>query len=191
MTEPPSSTPPAPDAALVLDSAALDRCLKRLAHEIIERNSDLSQIALVGIPLRGIHMAQRLAAFVEQVEGRKVFSGVVDVSMHRDDLHRRRIPPRVERTELPPDLEKMTIILTDDVFFSGRTCRAAMETISTYGRPARIQYAVLVDRGHRELPIRADYVGKNLPTSLSQKVHVRFQAVDGVPDSVWISQTPE
>ena len=191
MTEPPSSTPPAPDAALVLDSAALDRCLKRLAHEIIERNSDLSQIALVGIPLRGIHMAQRLATFIEQVEGRKVFSGVVDVSMHRDDLHRRRIPPRVERTELPPDLEKMTIILTDDVFFSGRTCRAAMETISTYGRPARIQYAVLVDRGHRELPIRADYVGKNLPTSLSQKVHVRFQAVDGVPDSVWISQTPE
>ena len=191
MTEPPSSTPPAPDAALVLDSAALDRCLKRLAHEIIERNSDLSQIALVGIPLRGIHIAQRLATFIEQVEGRRVFSGVVDVSMHRDDLHRRRIPPRVERTELPPDLEKMTIILTDDVLFSGRTCRAAMETISTYGRPARIQYAVLVDRGHRELPIRADYVGKNLPTSLNQKVHVRFQAVDGVPDSVWISQTPE
>ena len=191
MTEPPASTPPAPDAALVLDSAALDRCLKRLAHEIIERNSDLTQIALVGIPLRGIHIAQRLATFIEQVEGRKVFSGVVDVSMHRDDLHRRRIPPRVERTELPPDLEKMTIILTDDVLFSGRTCRAAMETISTYGRPARIQYAVLVDRGHRELPIRADYVGKNLPTSLNQKVHVRFQAVDGVPDSVWISQTPE
>jgi pyrimidine operon attenuation protein/uracil phosphoribosyltransferase len=96
----------------------------------------------------------------------------------------------VERTELPPDLENQTIILTDDVLFSGRTCRAAMETISTYGRPARIQYAVLIDRGHRELPIRADYVGKNLPTSLSQKVHVRFEAVDQVSDSVWISQTP-
>jgi len=191
MTEPPAPTPngpPAPDATLVLDSAALERCLKRLAHEIIERNADLTQIALVGIPLRGIHIAQRLAGFIEQVEGTKVFAGVVDVSMHRDDLHRHRIPPRVERTELPPDLEKKTIILTDDVLFSGRTCRAAMETISAYGRPARIQYAVLVDRGHRELPIRADYVGKNLPTSLGQKVHVRFQAVDNLPDSVWISQ---
>jgi pyrimidine operon attenuation protein/uracil phosphoribosyltransferase len=191
MTEPPAPTPngpPAPDATLVLDNAALERCLKRLAHEIIERNADLTQIALVGIPLRGIHIAQRLAGFIEQVEGTKVFAGVVDVSMHRDDLHRHRIPPRVERTELPPDLEKKTIILTDDVLFSGRTCRAAMETISAYGRPARIQYAVLVDRGHRELPIRADYVGKNLPTSLGQKVHVRFQAVDDVPDSVWISQ---
>jgi pyrimidine operon attenuation protein/uracil phosphoribosyltransferase len=191
MTEPPAPTPnaqPAPDATLVLDSASLERCLKRLAHEIIERNSDLTQIALVGIPLRGIHIAQRLATFIEQVEGTKVFAGVVDVSMHRDDLHRHRIPPRVERTELPPDLEKKTIILTDDVLFSGRTCRAAMETLSAYGRPDRIQYAVLVDRGHRELPIRADYVGKNLPTSLGQKVHVRFQAVDNVPDAVWISQ---
>ena len=116
MTEPPAPTPngpPAPDATLVLDSAALERCLKRLAHEIIERNADLTQIALVGIPLRGIHIAQRLAGFIEQVEGTKVFAGVVDVSMHRDDLHRHRIPPRVERTELPPDLEKKTIILTD------------------------------------------------------------------------------
>jgi pyrimidine operon attenuation protein/uracil phosphoribosyltransferase len=188
MIEPTAPNPPASDATLVLDSAALDRCLKRLAHEIIERNPDLTQAALIGIPLRGIHIAQRLARFIQQVEGTQVFAGVVDVSMHRDDLHRRRVPPRVERTELPPDLENKTIILTDDVLFSGRTCRAAMETLSTYGRPARIQYAVLVDRGHRELPIRADYVGKNLPTSLSQKVHVRFESVDGVPDSVWISQ---
>jgi pyrimidine operon attenuation protein/uracil phosphoribosyltransferase len=191
MTEPltpPHTAPPAPDATLVLNSAALERCLKRLAHEIIERNADLTQIALVGIPLRGVHIAHRLATFIEQVEGAKVFAGVVDVSMHRDDLHRHRVPPRVERTELPADLEKKTIILTDDVLFSGRTCRAAMETLSAYGRPARIQYAVLVDRGHRELPIRADYVGKNLPTALGQKVHVRFQAVDNVPDSVWISE---
>jgi pyrimidine operon attenuation protein/uracil phosphoribosyltransferase len=97
----------------------------------------------------------------------------------------------VERTELPHDLENKTVVLTDDVLFSGRTCRAAMETISAYGRPARIQYAVLVDRGHRELPIRADYVGKNLPTSLGQKVHVRFQVVDSIPDSVWISHIPQ
>ena len=94
------------------------------------------------------------------------------------------------RTELPRELNGQTIVLTDDVLYSGRTCRAAMETISAYGRPARIQYAVLVDRGHRELPIRADYVGKNLPTALTQKVHVRFQATDGIPDSVWISEAP-
>lgn len=198
MTEPnptPSSPPasadlPAPGATVILDAAAIERCLKRLAHEIIERNPDLSKVALIGIPLRGIHIAQRLASFIEQVEGVRVFSGVVDVSMHRDDLHRHRVPPRVERTELPLDLAGQTIVLTDDVLFSGRTCRAAMETISAYGRPARIQYAVLVDRGHRELPIRADYVGKNIPTSLGQKVHVRFAATDQIADSVWISQTP-
>lgn len=183
--------PPAPGAALVLDGPAIDRCLKRLAHEIIERNPDLTKVALVGIPLRGIHIATRLANFIEVVEKVKVFAGVVDVSMHRDDLHRRRVPPRVERTDLPMDLADKTIVLTDDVLFSGRTCRAAMETISMYGRPARIQYAVLVDRGHRELPIRADYVGKNLPTSMGQKVHVRFQAVDSIPDSVWISNVIE
>lgn len=188
MPTPTSTSQPPPDATLVLDSAAIDRCLKRLAHEIIERNPDLTKVALIGIPLRGVHIAQRLAAFIEQVEKVRPFAGVVDVSMHRDDLSRHRIPPRVERTELPRALDDMTIVLTDDVLYSGRTCRAAMETISTYGRPARIQYAVLVDRGHRELPIRADYVGKNLPTALAQKVHVRFEAVDGIADSVWISQ---
>jgi len=183
----PTAAPPA-DATVVLDSDALSRCLKRIAHEIIERNPDLSRVALVGIPLRGVHIAQRLADFIEQVEKVRVFAGVVDVSMHRDDLNRRRVPPRVERTLLPDQLDDKTIVLIDDVLFSGRTCRAAMETISTYGRPKRIQYAVLIDRGHRELPIRADYVGKNLPTSLAQKVHVRFAATDGISDSVWISQ---
>lgn len=191
MTSRPTPTPPAPGATLVLDGPSIDRCLKRLAHEIIERNPDLTKVALIGIPLRGIHIATRLANFIEVVEKVKVFAGVVDVSMHRDDLHRHRVPPRVERTQLPMDLEDKTIVLTDDVLFSGRTCRAAMETLSTYGRPARIQYAVLVDRGHRELPIRADYVGKNLPTSLAQKVHVRFEAVDSIPDSVWISNVIE
>lgn len=192
MTEPtaPAPTPPIPGAALVLDSAGIDRSLKRLAHEIIEANTDLAKVALIGIPLRGIHIAERLATAIEQIKGMRVFSGVVDVSMHRDDLHRHRVPPRVARTELPRELDGQTIVLTDDVLYSGRTCRAAMETISAYGRPARIQYAVLVDRGHRELPIRADYVGKNLPTSLAQKVHVRFQATDGIADSVWISEAP-
>jgi pyrimidine operon attenuation protein/uracil phosphoribosyltransferase len=180
--------PPAPGATLVLDPPGIERCLKRIAHEIIERNPDLAKVALIGIPLRGIHMASRLADFIEKFENMRVFAGVVDVSMHRDDLHTRRVPPRVERTELPRDVSDKTLVLIDDVLFSGRTCRAAMETLSAYGRPARIQYAVLIDRGHRELPIRADYVGKNLPTSHGQRVHVRFAAVDGGADAVWISQ---
>jgi len=184
----PAPTPPIPGAALILDRAAIERCLKRIAHEIIERNPDLTQVALIGIPSRGIEIAKRLAIYLQEFSGTQPFAGVVDVAMHRDDLHRHRLPPRVERTILPHELEGMTIVLTDDVLFSGRTCRAAMDSISSFGRPARIQYAVLVDRGHRELPIRADYVGKNLPTALGQRVHVRFETTDGVADSVWMSQ---
>ena len=187
---PPAPSPsgaPAPGATLVLDQAAIERCLKRIAHEIIERNPDLTKVALIGIPSRGIEIARRLAAYVAEFGKTQLFSGVVDVAMHRDDLHRHRLPPRVERTILPHDLTPMTIVLTDDVLFSGRTCRAAMDSISGFGRPARIQYAALVDRGHRELPIRADYVGKNLPTALGQRIHVRFQVTDGMPDSIWMS----
>jgi len=185
----PAPTTPIPGAALILDHAAIERCLKRIAHEIIERNPDLTKVALIGIPSRGIEIARRLSAYLAEFSGTEPFTGVVDVAMHRDDLHRHRLPPRVERTILPHDLESVTVILTDDVLFSGRTCRAAMDSLSSFGRPARIQYAVLVDRGHRELPIRADYVGKNLPTAIGQRVHVRFQATDGIADSVWMSQT--
>ncbi len=184
----PTPTPPAPGATLVLDQPAIERALKRIAHEIIERNPELGKVALIGIPSRGVEMAQRLAGFIEQFAGTRPFAGVIDVAMHRDDLHRHRIPPRVARSELPLALDEMTIVLTDDVLFSGRTCRAAMDSLSSYGRPARIQYAVLVDRGHRELPIRADYVGKNLPTAPGQRVHVRFAATDQMEDSVWMSQ---
>lgn len=186
------SAQPAPEpgsqASLILDAISIERVLKRIAHEIVERNDDLHNIALIGIPLRGVEIAKRLATYIEQFEGTHPFTGVVDVSLYRDDLHTRRIPPRVERTDLPHDLENTTIILTDDVLYSGRTCRAAMESILNFGRPARIQYAVLVDRGHRELPIRADYVGKNVPTSRGERVHVRFQAVDGTSDGVWLSK---
>jgi pyrimidine operon attenuation protein / uracil phosphoribosyltransferase len=191
MNHTPSPSPsdaPAPGARLVLDQAAIDRCLKRIAHEIIERNPILTKVALIGIPSRGVEIAKRLSDYILEFGKVRPFAGVVDVAMHRDDLHRHRVPPRVERTILPHDLDDMTIVLTDDVLYSGRTCRAAMDSISSFGRPARIQYAVLVDRGHRELPIRADYVGKNLPTSVDQRVHVRFQATDGIVDSVWMSQ---
>jgi pyrimidine operon attenuation protein/uracil phosphoribosyltransferase len=185
MTAP--STPP-PHSSLVLDAPAIERALRRIAHEIIEANPELSTLALVGIPLRGVNLAARLAALITQFTGTPVFAGVVDVSMHRDDLHRHRIPPRVERTILPDDLTGKTIVLVDDVLYSGRTCRAAMDSLSSFGRPARIQYAALVDRGHRELPIRADYVGKNLPTHADERIHVRLEAVDGIADSVWMSR---
>ena len=186
----PNPTPPAPGASIILDAAAIERALRRIAHEIIERNPDLAKVAFIGIPSRGVEIARRLAALIGQFSGVQVFAGVVDVAMHRDDLHRHRVPPRVERTILPADLDGKTIVLTDDVLFSGRTCRAAMDSISSFGRPARIQYAVLVDRGHRELPIRADYVGKNVPTALHERVHVRFAATDEIEDSVWMSRTP-
>lgn len=185
---PPELTPPAPSASLLLDAAAIDRILRRIAHEIIERNPNLDKIVLVGIPSRGVEAAKRLAAHIESVEKRPVQTGVIDVSMHRDDLRRRnRIVP-VMPSHLPPKLDDLTLILVDDVFYSGRTCRAAMDAISSFGRPAQIQYAVLIDRGHRELPIRADYVGKNIPTAPDDRVFVRFESVDHVPDAVWIAK---
>jgi pyrimidine operon attenuation protein/uracil phosphoribosyltransferase len=180
--------PPVPSASLILDSSAIDRVLRRIAHEIIERNPDLDKVALVGIPSRGVVIADKLASHIEKFEGRPVDTGVIDVSMHRDDVGlRKRIIPVVP-SHLPRDIENRTIVLVDDVLFSGRTCRAAMDAISSFGRPARIQYAVLIDRGHRELPIRADYVGKNIPTAPGERVFVRFEAVDQVPDSVWVSK---
>lgn len=191
-TNPPPANapePPAPNAVLLLDSAAIERALKRVAHEIIERNPELTRLALIGIPSRGIELAERLAAYIEQFEMLRPTTGVIDVSMHRDDLHTRRRIWAVQPTSLPAELHDKTLVLVDDVLFSGRTCRAAMDAISSFGRPARIQYAVLIDRGHRELPIRADYVGKNLPTHASERVYVRLKTTDAAPDAVWIERT--
>jgi len=183
--------PPSPTARLLLDAAAIDRVLKRIAHEIIERNPALDQLAIIGIPSRGVVVAERLAAFVQQFGGTAVETGIVDISMHRDDLARRPVPAVVP-TRLPYDLENRTIILADDVAFTGRTCRAAMDALADFGRPARIQYAVLIDRGHRELPIRADYVGKNVPSATAERVYVRFSATDGVSaDAVWLDSASD
>ncbi|MDD5350431.1 MAG: bifunctional pyr operon transcriptional regulator/uracil phosphoribosyltransferase PyrR [Chthoniobacteraceae bacterium] len=183
--------PPVPGAALVLDAAAIERTLRRIAHEIIEGNPDLDHLALVGIPSRGTALARRIAAAIAEIAGRPVETGVIDVSMHRDDLSIRQRMSLVEQSRLPKDLEERTLVLVDDVLYSGRTCRAAMDAISSFGRPPRIQYAVLIDRGHRELPIRADYVGKNFPTALGERVFVRLQATDRQPDAVWISRAKE
>ena len=182
--------PPSPTARLLLDAAAIERALKRIAHEIIERNPEPGRLAIIGIPSRGVVVAERLAAYVQQFADSGVETGVVDISMHRDDLARRPVPAVVP-TRLPYDLENRTIILADDVAFTGRTCRAAMDALADFGRPARIQYAVLIDRGHREVPIRADYVGKNVPSALGERVYVRFSATDGTADdSVWLDSTP-
>ncbi len=186
----PHASPPSPTARLLLDAAAIDRTLHRIAHEIIERNPDLRGLTVVGVPSRGVVIAKRLAHYVSSFGGTEIAHGIVDISMHRDDLARRPLPAVVP-TKLPYDLEHRTIVLADDVAFTGRTCRAAMDALADFGRPARIQYAVLIDRGHRELPIRADYVGKNVPTSLGERVYVRFAATDNVPsDAVWLDTAP-
>jgi pyrimidine operon attenuation protein/uracil phosphoribosyltransferase len=181
-TSSPSVTPP------VMDAEAINRALRRIAHEIIERNSDLSLVVLAGIPSRGVEIARRLASasLVESLSKIAVGIGTIDVSMHRDDVGKRAELPRVQPSSLPLPLDNKTVIIVDDVFFTGRTARAAMDAISSFGRPARIQLAALIDRGHRELPIRVDYVGKNLPTAAGERVRLRLENVDNEPDAVWL-----
>ena len=178
--------------APVLDAAAIERALRRIAHEIIERNPDLGSVILAGIPSRGVEIARRLADIIESLGQTRLATGAIDVSMHRDDVGTRAELPRVQVSSLPLPLENKTVIIIDDVFFTGRTARAAMDAIGSFGRPARIQLATLIDRGHRELPIRADYVGKNLPTAPGEQVSLRLQDVDGEPDAVWLikGETP-
>jgi pyrimidine operon attenuation protein/uracil phosphoribosyltransferase len=173
--EPRSSRP----SRTVLEAADIARALTRIAHEILERNKGADGLVLLGIPSRGVPLAHRLAERIAAVEGTQVPVGSLDVTMFRDDLRLR--PPRsLEHTELPPDgVEGRTVVLVDDVLFSGRTIRAALDALHEQGRPARVQLAVLVDRGHRELPIRADYVGKNLPTSMAERVGVLLEERDG------------
>ncbi len=176
---------PGPDTAkILLDSAALDRTLSRIAHELIERNADLEALALVGIHTRGVPIANRLRTLVAERSDVEVAIGAVDITFHRDDVLVRgggpplHPQPVVRGTELDFPLEGKTVVLVDDVLFTGRTIRAAIDALLEYGRPARVQLAVLVDRGHRELPIRPDYVGKNIPTSLSERVRVELSETD-------------
>lgn len=176
------------NSILIMDGEAMTRALRRIAHEILEHNPDPAAFCLVGIPSRGVELALRLANLIEAIEGRRPELGSIDVSMHRDDLRIRNTLTSVRETRLPLNLEELTVVLVDDVLFTGRTCRAAMDAISSFGRPARIQLAVLLDRGHRELPIRPDYVGKNLPTSREERVRVRLQNVDTEPDSVRVEK---
>jgi pyrimidine operon attenuation protein / uracil phosphoribosyltransferase len=175
-------------SVLIMDAEAIARALRRIAHEILEHNSQPGKLALVGIQSRGVELARRLAGIIADIEGRPPELGSVDVGMHRDDLRLRKSLKSVQETRLPLQLENFTVILVDDVLYTGRTCRAAMDAISSFGRPERIQFAVLLDRGHRELPIRPDYIGKNLPTSKEELVKVRLQNVDSEPDSVRVEK---
>src|SRR5206468_4813021 len=167
---------------------AMRSALGRVAHEIIERNPQLEKVVLAGIPSRGVEIARRIAAFIREIKNINVQTGVIDVAMHRDDVGTRPELPVVRASKLPLPLEERTVIIVDDVLYTGRTVRAAMDAISSFGRPARIQLAVLVDRGHRELPIRADYVGKNLPTATGEQIQVRLQETDNEPDAVWLER---
>jgi pyrimidine operon attenuation protein / uracil phosphoribosyltransferase len=170
---------------LVMDAAAIQRALRRIAHEIIERNPDLNQIILAGIPSRGNEIARRIAQTISTIEKASIALGTIDVAMHRDDVGTRTELPVVKASDLPLPLETKTVIIVDDVLFTGRTVRAAMDAITSFGRPARIQLAVLIDRGHRELPIRADYVGKNLPTAPDEKVRLRL-GEESSEEGVWL-----
>jgi pyrimidine operon attenuation protein/uracil phosphoribosyltransferase len=179
-----SSAGPAP----VLDAEAIERALRRIAHEIIEANPDLNSVVLAGIPSRGIEIAERIADSICSIAKTQIETGVIDVAMHRDDVGSRVQLPVVRASRLPGPLEGRTLVIVDDVLFTGRTVRAAMDAISSFGRPARIQLAVLIDRGHRELPIRPDYVGKNLPTARDEKIRVRLKQTDDEPDAVWLEK---
>jgi pyrimidine operon attenuation protein / uracil phosphoribosyltransferase len=182
---------------VLLDEEAISRTLSRIAHEIIERNDEIADVALVGIHTRGVPLAQRLRALIEAFSGSEVALGTVDITFYRDDVHVRRggEPPRhpqpvVRDTKLDFPLRGKTIVLVDDVLYTGRTIRAAIDALFDYGRPARVQLAVLADRGHRELPIRPDYVGKNLPTSRGERIQVQLVEVDEV-DRVLLLSAPE
>ncbi|HXB60600.1 MAG TPA: bifunctional pyr operon transcriptional regulator/uracil phosphoribosyltransferase PyrR [Candidatus Acidoferrales bacterium] len=168
-----------PEPTIILDAPAIGRALARIAHEIAERNEKSAEVALVGIPVGGDVLAARLGKILEDIWKHSVPVGILDVSMHRDDLDH-RAAPKVYPTVMPFDVNGKTIVLVDDVLFSGRTTRAAMDALNDFGRPKKIQLAVLVDRGHRELPIRADFVGKNVPTAPDEKISVRVGEKDEV-----------
>ena len=176
------------EKAKVLDKEAMERALTRIAHEILERNKGVGDLCLVGIRNRGVFIANRLAESIKRIEGKVVPVGVLDITLYRDDLTMISTHPVVHKTEIDFDINDKTLILVDDVLYTGRTVRAALDALIDFGRPKSIQLAVLVDRGHRELPIRADYTGKNIPTSNKETVEVRLQEVDGKDEAVIIEQ---
>lgn len=176
--------------AVIMDEERMRRTVTRIAHEIIEHNKGVKDLVLVGIRTRGIPLAERIARSIEKIEGAVVPIGVLDITLYRDDLATKGLQPKVYSTRIPFNLNGKHVVLVDDVLYTGRTVRAALDALIDLGRPKTIQLAVLVDRGHRELPIRADYVGKNVPTSNREQVAVRLREVDKV-DEVVIEEAPD
>jgi pyrimidine operon attenuation protein/uracil phosphoribosyltransferase len=175
---------PAQDRVRLMDAAAIDRALTRVAHEILERNKSLDNLGLVGIRTRGVPLAQRLGVRLGEIGGRQPDIGLLDINLYRDDLSRIADHPVLRKTEIPFDIDGARIVLVDDVLYTGRTIRAALDGLMDLGRPDWIQLAVLVDRGHREVPIRADFVGKNVPTSREERVDVLLEDTDGSEEVV-------
>ena len=175
------------EKAILMDDKAMGRAITRVSHEIIEKNKGIEDVVLVGIKTRGVHIEDRIAKKIESIEGKKVNTGEVDITLYRDDLNKIDIDPVLNGSNVKFDINNKVVVLVDDVLYTGRTVRAALDAIMDIGRPNVIQLAVLVDRGHRELPIRADYVGKNVPTSKDEIIKVSLLEVDEV-DSVTINQ---
>ncbi|MGE4357487.1 MAG: bifunctional pyr operon transcriptional regulator/uracil phosphoribosyltransferase PyrR [Candidatus Omnitrophota bacterium] len=172
------------EKAKILDEEGIRRIVLRITHEILEKNKNLAELAIIGIRTRGACLAQRIVRFIEEIERFKVPLGILDITLYRDDLTLFSTQPIVHKTEIDFDISEKRIVLVDDVLFTGRTVRCALDALIDFGRPRVIQLAVLIDRGHRELPIRADYVGKNVPTSLKENINVRLKEVDGVDEVV-------
>ena len=175
-----------PNGTLILNASGIQRALTRIAHEIAERNESSEDVAIVGVQRGGVHLARRLGEVLSAVWGHPVPVGLVDVGMHRDDLHQ-RVTPKIHPTTIPFDITGKTVVLVDDVLYSGRTTRAALDALNDFGRPQRIQLAVLIDRGHRELPITADFVGKNVPTSSKERINVHLKEA-GEEDAVYLEK---
>ncbi len=171
---------------VLLNRSDIRRALTRIAHEVAERNQGTADLVLVGMRTRGVPLARRLARILGEIEGRPVPVGELDVTLYRDDLPMRGLRPALQQTDIPVDITGKVVVLVDDVLYTGRTVRAALDALMDFGRPRRVQLAVLVDRGHRELPIRADYVGKNVPTSRREEVQVRLEEVDGTDEVLLI-----
>ncbi len=180
-----------PTGKTLLQAADIRRALSRIAHEIVERNRGASDVVLIGIPARGAPLALRLAATVVSLEGVAVPVGRLDVTLYRDDLDREHFRPNVGETQIPVDLSEKHVVLVDDVLYTGRTIRAAMDAVMDFGRPRTIQLAVLIDRGHRELPIRPDYVGKNIPTSRAEEIELRLRETDGRDEVILLAAPRE
>ncbi|BCV20922.1 bifunctional pyr operon transcriptional regulator/uracil phosphoribosyltransferase PyrR [Moorella sp. Hama-1] len=176
--------------ARIMDADKLRRTLTRIAHEILERNRGTENLVLIGIRRRGVPLAERLQRLIEEIEGVQVPLGILDITLYRDDLTTLSVQPVLHRTEIPFNINGKKVVLVDDVLFTGRTLRAALDALIDLGRPQNIQLAVVVDRGHRELPVRADYVGKNVPTSRKEEIAVQLVEIDGV-DQVLIRELPE